>query len=797
MLLLAALLGATAPATEARGSSSSSSRKLAGDSRGGGGGSSGGRKGGGSSGRKADATTTATTTYSPSHTLTVAKRATVSLADYERDPNDGPWRPDEFFSSARRSARHARGRRNAEGEEAEETNRLRRPSPSPSDEELLASIPLSVREAALRQAAPSVGGEQGDDDDAAADDDDINAADDDENSALPTHKPKQKRDGAIHPKARRVRAFDTIDAFEATYALDPDGVTSYEPPDSAVAVGNGLVAVAVNSVLAFYRARDGRPLSAPIPARDLLAVDFPASDPYLLDPSLSYDPEVGRWFYSVARLETDEEGSLTGGSSLEVAVSASADPFRGDGWAVYSIPSTNTGGDSGTLAVPACVEAGSCLSDYGQMRVSGDGLWLAANVVTFLEQEGEEGDLVGASVYALSKWALADQNDEVAVAQWYLDSLPQDGGEPAYTLMPALVGDPWSVDGCGGGKGNGKATTNTNNANAAAHFMSVPHSRARDFLIHYLLTGARALHDADVSPETLQDTLRLRVSRVPVPNPWPLLPFGGRDVWQPQRGNFPLGESIGEPEPGKIGGPDTKIMGLALAQGRLVAVYQVLKPQREQRRKERSGGANPNAPPQLFTAAAWAQVDVGGGHKDRNTNTPKTEAFGTIDADGADVIYPNVALAASGRGGVGAGLSGKATKPSAIVVPFSLSKGAGKMRVSGPGKGLQDGRSQYTDRPRFGDYSGSAVEFGLWVDDEGGDDDGGKGSGGKADDDGHGAVWFSSEYIAQSCTLAEFEGDEGVDDDDDSELCPLYTCGCARAENANYAMRVTRLETAA
>ena len=91
-----------------------------------------------------------------------------------------------------------------------------------------------------------------------------------------------------------------------------------------------------------------------------------------------------------------------------MAVSASADPFAGE-WSVYTIPSSNTGGADGSLAIPACVEAGSCLSDYGQMRVSGDGFWLSANVLTFQAEQGgggEEGGHVGASVYALSKFAL-------------------------------------------------------------------------------------------------------------------------------------------------------------------------------------------------------------------------------------------------------------------------------------------------------------------------------------------------------------------------------------------------------
>ena len=120
-----------------------------------------------------------------------------------------------------------------------------------------------------------------------------------------------------------------------------------------MAVGNGLVGVAVNSVLTFYRASDGAPLSAPIPARDLLAVGFPAKDPYLLDPSLSYDPEVGRWFYSVARLETNERGALTGGSSIEMAVSGGADPFfEADGGGVLWVVRPAAGRSAGAVPAP-------------------------------------------------------------------------------------------------------------------------------------------------------------------------------------------------------------------------------------------------------------------------------------------------------------------------------------------------------------------------------------------------------------------------------------------------------------
>ena len=153
-----------------------------------------------------------------------------------------------------------------------------------------------------------------------------------------------------------------------------------------------------------------------------------------------------------------------------------------------------------------------------------------------------------------------------------------------------------------------------------------------------------------------------------------------------------------------------------------------------------------------------------------------------------------MALLPSGRGGVGAILSGPATKPSAVVFPFSVYGPQGKPRVSGRGVGLQDGESQYTGRPRFGDYSGSAVEFGLWAGAVGGGEGGSSSAAAAAARRSSvkaagTAVWFSSEYIAQSCTLAQFQGEEGSEDE-----CPLHTCGCTRAERANYGTRVTRLE---
>jgi hypothetical protein len=89
--------------------------------------------------------------------------------------------------------------------------------------------------------------------------------------------------------------------------------------------------------------------------------------------------------------------------------------------------------------------------------------------------------------------------------------------------------------------------------------------------------------------------------------------------------------------------------------------------------------------------------------------------------------------------------------------------GVGAIHVAAPGVGPDDGFTNYklfgnppgTTRPRWGDY-GAAVPMGS-------------------------DVWIASEYIGQSCTLAEYRA------------APFGSCGGTRTALANWDTRISEI----
>jgi hypothetical protein len=131
---------------------------------------------------------------------------------------------------------------------------------------------------------------------------------------------------------------------------------------------------------------------------------------------------------------------------------------------------------------------------------------------------------------------------------------------------------------------------------------------------------------------------------------------------------------------------------------------------------------------------------------------------GTVAVAGNNVIYPSVAVTNSGRGILGFTLVGSDQFPSAGYTSLDAQVGAGPVHVAAAGQGPQDGFSGYlpfSNRPRWGDY-GAAATDGT-------------------------SIWYASEYIAQSCTEAQYKA------------TPFGSCGGTRVSLGNWATRITRL----
>jgi hypothetical protein len=146
---------------------------------------------------------------------------------------------------------------------------------------------------------------------------------------------------------------------------------------------------------------------------------------------------------------------------------------------------------------------------------------------------------------------------------------------------------------------------------------------------------------------------------------------------------------------------------------------------------------------------AWAVVDP--------KHPTKALQSGLLRAPGSNhLLFPYLAVRPGGEGVLALSISGPDYYPSPAYAVLSR-QGLGQLTVITPGVGVLDEFPGYeapdfTDR--FGDYSAAVL-------------------------DEEGAFWVASEYVAQSCTVAEFEED--------------FTCGGTRGFFTNWATRVTKV----
>jgi hypothetical protein len=136
-------------------------------------------------------------------------------------------------------------------------------------------------------------------------------------------------------------------------------------------------------------------------------------------------------------------------------------------------------------------------------------------------------------------------------------------------------------------------------------------------------------------------------------------------------------------------------------------------------------------------------------------------AQGQLGLAGNNLTYPAIGVNADGKGVMAFTLVGSSFFPSAAYSAFDGKTGAGSIFVAKAGLGPQDGFSGYRafgdpPRPRWGDYGATAV-------------DGSK-------------IWIASEYIGQTCTLAQYEA------------TPFGSCGGTRTALANWGTRISLIK---
>ncbi len=165
----------------------------------------------------------------------------------------------------------------------------------------------------------------------------------------------------------------------------------------------------------------------------------------------------------------------------------------------------------------------------------------------------------------------------------------------------------------------------------------------------------------------------------------------------------------------------------------------------------------------------WGALDtaVSVGGEDRagiafyviNPSSQKLVLQGQAGIANTDLTYPAVGVTDSGRGVIAFTLTGNSDYPSAALAGLDAKAGMGNVQVSAAGAGSWDGFTSYvvfgSGRPRWGDYGAAAVV--------GGD------------------IWVASEYVAQTCTYAQYL------------IAPQGQCGGTRAALGNWSTHISKV----
>jgi hypothetical protein len=544
-------------------------------------------------------------------------------------------------------------------------------------------------------------------------------------------------------------SFDGLNFFNQRFSNNGNQF-SVEPPDQALCVGNGYVLESVNDVLAVYSNTSSTPLLISdlntfykYPAAINRAASPLTFGPSITDPTCHFDPDTQRWFHVVLTLDraAPTTQGLSGANHLDIAVSDTASPLGT--WTIYKIPVQ----DDGTQGTPdhnckargpnKTLVHGPCLGDYPHLGMDKNGLYLTTNEFN-LNAPGFRG----AQIYAVSKQGLVSggpvnvvQFDTVALAAAPTPGLPY--GLPGFTVWGAIS------------PGQDFQLANGGTEYLLSSLAVFSNTGAINQLVLWNLTNTQSLNTA--APAVNLNTSLVDVQTYAVP------PRSEQKV-----GDFPLGQCLKD-------ATTTTPFGLGcwrffFASGGPFVNPEITLPSNDSRMQQVS----------YANGKLWASLDsavtVNGQNKagaaffvlhpqgDPANVKTKVVQQGMLSLANNNLTYPAVAVNPSGRGVIGFTVVGHDNFPSAGYASLDALAGAGDIHVAAAGAGPDDGFTGYFPEvnpvsPRWGDYGAAAV-----------------------DDDG--SIWFASEYIAQTCTLAQY-------------VATNFTCGNTRGSIGNWATRVT------
>ena len=515
------------------------------------------------------------------------------------------------------------------------------------------------------------------------------------------------------------RGFDGLNFHDQRYA-NGGNQFSVEPPDQGLCAGNGFVMESVNDVLAIYD-RSGNRLVGPVALNTFYGYGAAINrSTGAYGPSIT-DPSC---YY-----DADTQRWFQIVLTLDRVGTTSA--LAGTNHLDIAVSQTAdpTGAwtvyrlpvqNNGTQGTPdhGC-SGGYCLGDYPHIGADANAIFLTTNEFALFGS-----GFYGAQIYAISKHGLASgaASPNVVLFNAGDPSVPA----PAFTVWPA-ISPPGQYAATRGGT-------------------------------EYFLSSDAVFYDSGTSNTlwvwSVSNTSKIdQVPQALTLNVSPLVvqPYAVPSSLAEQRpGNTPLRDCFADPACGAVylGYPT-----IVYSTHRRVAVNDT--------RMQQVTYANGKLWGALDTDVMLQDGKHGSGINYFVINPQSGAIFAndTLALPDANLTYPAVAVTKNGRGVIAFTVVGPNDYPSAGYAGLDAVAGANDVHIAAVGAGPWDGFTGIPylggGRPRWGDYGAAAV-------------------------DGN-SVWLASEYIAQTCTEAEYE------------LTPFGQCGGTRGALSNWATRISNV----
>ena len=477
----------------------------------------------------------------------------------------------------------------------------------------------------------------------------------------------EARSAALVSASDSIFGFDGMSHYDQRFAgtgVYYNTQFSEEPPDMALAVGNGYAVQAINNAIAVYNT-DGTLAAAPTPMYQFLGLapqyvrgTRTYGNVSLSDTRAYFDPTSKRFFIEEWGTGQNPDGSATGTSAIYVAVSVSSDPTGG-----YTLYTFDTTFDPTLPGVPdpttGVVAPIHILPDYVQIGADANGFYMSINQFDLLGSQG----YVGPRILAVSKAALIAGTTTPVVSFSGGDLYNSNAG---FTVQPAKTP-------AGGSYAAGSGGTE--------YFLSSIYGGDKQLGIWAITnTASLGVKAPNLPSLTLSDTL---ITSLPYTQPTAAIQ---------KAGPYPVGQKLGEPE-NKLASGDTRMTSVTYVQGHL---YSAL---------ETSFAGAPNGTNSGFTYFSIApSLDTTG------SVTGIVDRQGYVRIAGETVSYPTLAINSTGGAVVTCSLIGPDFYPSAAFVPLDSHLRARTLSISSLGTAPSDGFSGYVTyggkgTARWGDYS--------------------------------------------------------------------------------------------